>query len=270
MGQGCGLKRFRNTIATMAKARMLHGKISLSAQVNRLSLPARLLFTWMIAHADDEGRLKGDPECVKATVVPMTNWSSQKVRAYTEEIKNVGLIHYWQINQDWFIEFIKWRDYQQIKSDRFKPSKLPSFSNEDGDKMVPNETQDVSKMEAQSNAIESSEVEVNKGEFKDNTEQPFVGNDTNGKRFTQVINPKTFEPTSDLELAAKEIWERLESYNLIAFQTTYLWAVKQGVPVARMYEFASEIEQNAVNIRSRGAVFRTKVKDYLASKTHNP
>ena len=60
----------------MAKARMLHKKISISLQVNSLPLPAKLLFTWLIAHTDDEGRILGSPKYIKATVVPMTNWST--------------------------------------------------------------------------------------------------------------------------------------------------------------------------------------------------
>jgi len=54
----------------MAKARMLHNKISKSLQVDSLPVPAQLLFTWMISWADDEGRLKGEPKYIKATVIP--------------------------------------------------------------------------------------------------------------------------------------------------------------------------------------------------------
>ena len=46
----------------MAISRMLHKSISHSIQVNRLSPEARLLFTWMIPHADDEGRIKGEAD----------------------------------------------------------------------------------------------------------------------------------------------------------------------------------------------------------------
>jgi len=70
----------------MAKARMLHKTISTSSQVNKLSLPARLLFTWAIAHADDDGRLRGDPEYIKATVVPMVRWSFKKVERYFADV----------------------------------------------------------------------------------------------------------------------------------------------------------------------------------------
>ena len=76
----------------MAKARMLHKKISVSLQVNRLTLPAKLLFTWMIPHTDDEGKMKGDPEFIRATVVPMAKWSFKKIREYLEEMQDKGLI----------------------------------------------------------------------------------------------------------------------------------------------------------------------------------
>ena len=78
----------------MAKARMLHNKISTLLQVNRLSLPAKLLFTWMIAHADDEGRLRGEPEYIKATVVPMTKWSFKLISVYIKEMVNQQLIYH--------------------------------------------------------------------------------------------------------------------------------------------------------------------------------
>lgn len=98
----------------MAKARMLHQKISRSLQVNRLSLSAKLLFTWMIAHADDEGRLRGEPEFVKATVVPMSKWSHKRIEKYLQELKNEKLIYYWQENDDWVVEFVKWNSHQRI------------------------------------------------------------------------------------------------------------------------------------------------------------
>src|SRR3990167_1371582 len=152
----------------MAKARMLHTKISVSSQVNKLSLPARLLFTWMIPHADDEGRLKGDPEFIKATIVPMTKWSFKTVRNYLEEIKNQKLIYYWEENQEWFIEFVKWNEHQQIRKDRFESSNLPSFI-KGNDNLLSTKRQPEDNQEApQSNISESNKIEVNKSEYKDN------------------------------------------------------------------------------------------------------
>jgi hypothetical protein len=53
-----------------AKGRMLWRTISVSDRVNELNLKAALLYTWMIAHADDQGRLTGDPKKIKKIIVP--------------------------------------------------------------------------------------------------------------------------------------------------------------------------------------------------------
>ncbi len=54
-----------------ARARMLSPTISISERVNQLDLKAALLYTWMIAHADDQGRLKAKPRMLKALIVPL-------------------------------------------------------------------------------------------------------------------------------------------------------------------------------------------------------
>lgn len=250
----------------MAKARMLHGKISLSTQVNRLSLPARLLFTWMIPHADCEGRLKGDPECVKATVVPMTNWSFGRIKGYLEEMVNVGLIYYWLQSNEWFVEFVNWKRYQHIRKDRFIPSDLPSSKDGKGNQSATSSQPDGNQKATQSNINEYSLREYKKSEEREDIS---IADKNSSNGLTKIINSKDFEPQSEGETVAKDIWEQLEPYNPLALQTTYIWAIKQGVPVQKMYEFASEIKQDAINIRNKGAVFRKKVEGYLALKTQN-
>lgn len=158
---------------TMAKARMLHQKISTSRQVNRLSLPARLLFTWLIPHADDEGKLKGEADVIKAKVVPMTSWSLKRIEGWLEEIKNASLIYRWELNSEWFIEFVKWKDYQQLRSDRFKSSKLPSFPNKNDNQLSTDGQPDDNRVTTQSNVIESNPIESNAIEEKVNNEKSF-------------------------------------------------------------------------------------------------
>src|SRR3989338_4536921 len=114
---------------------MLRSKKSVSSQVHRLSLPAKVLFTWMIAHGDDEGRLKGDIDTVRGLVVPLMGWSVKKVHSYVLELQKQGLIYRWQENNEWFIEFVKWTDHQYIQKDRFKASNLPRYSKESVDSL---------------------------------------------------------------------------------------------------------------------------------------
>lgn len=243
----------------MAKARMLHKTISTSLQVNKLSLPSRLLFTWMIAHADDDGRMRGDPEYIKATVVPMTKWSFKEIRQLLEEISKVGLIFWWANpkNNEWFVEFINWKKYQQIKSDRYKPSDLPSFNEESGTALEPNGIQSGTESAPQSNISEYNRIEVNKSESNTNIA---YADETS---FKKVVNPKDFEPKSADELAAKEVWEELEPNNPLAFGGTYLRACRKGLPSNMFYQFRSEIKHDDT-IKNPGAVFNKKVDDYFS------
>ncbi len=239
----------------MAKARMLHGSISRSIQVNKLCLPARLLFSWMIAHADDEGRIKGDPDYIRATVVPMTKWSSNNIKNYLEQIREIGLIYYWTDNDEWFVEFVKWRDYQSIKSDRFKPSKLPSFNKEIGNKMDTARIQNIDKLFPQANKVQTKEKKSNSDEYN-----PFA--DLN-IRDEEDINPNTYKPKNIGESSALIAFKQLEPANFKAFRTTYLAAAKKGLPSGLFFRFTSEIKQD-VSIKNPGAVFNKKVQEYFS------
>lgn len=246
---------------------MLHKKISVSSQVNKLSLPAKLLFTWMIAHTDDEGRMKGDPEIIKATVVPMTKWSFKKIQNYLTEIKNQQLIYYWEQNNEWFIEFVKWNDYQSIRKDRVQPSKLPSFPNEKANNVSvtsqPNDNQvaihnevTVNKETAQSNIKETNPIENSViKEVVDKKTTNDVG---------EMLNPRYFVPKSEIEAIALETWRKLEPTHNWAFYPIYLKAARKGLPIPLFGQFASEIEQDPT-IRDKGRVFNKKVNDYFCT-----
>src|SRR3989344_7748282 len=112
----------------MAKARMLHSKISHSIQVNSLPVKAALLFTWMISHADDDGRMLGEAKFIKAKVVPMQRWSETVIEGLLVKIMSIGLIERWEQNGKCYIEFPTWGDYQKIRPDRYKKSQFPSYN----------------------------------------------------------------------------------------------------------------------------------------------
>lgn len=241
----------------MAKARMLHKTISISMDVNRLPLPARLLFTWMISHADDEGRIKGEAEYIKATVVPMTKWSVKKIEQWLKEMEKVGLIHYWEHNNERLVEFVKWADYQYIQKDRLKLSKLPSYSKESGYNLDTDRIQTDDALSPQSNISESNLNEVNKSEANEIgvTEKSYKENGG-------LINPRTFKPSSEGEVAALEAWRKLEPTNPLALKGTYLHALQKGLPTRMFYQFVSEIQQDD-SVKRPGAVFNKKVVEYF-------
>lgn len=261
----------------MAKARMLHKKISISLDVNKLPIEGQLLFTWLISHADDDGRIKGEPEYIKATVVPMKNWSANKVNTYLEQMKNNGLIYYWQEDNGRFIEFPKWKDFQTIQNDRYKKSDLPSFLKIETNDVDTGRIQPGYKMDTQSNISESNAIEINKSEFRgmerksEGKPNYIADKKTSFKRVSDIQNPNAlldpsrYQSKNAEEAAAKEVWFKLEPNNRLAFSTTYLNAARKGVPASVIYQFCSEIRQDK-SIMNPGAVFQKKVNDYLDKK----
>ena len=83
----------------MPRGRFISKEISLDEKVNALSDDtARLLFTWLIAHLDCEGRLHGDAMTVKSIVFPRRKISERRVDKYLNEIAKLGLILRYSVN----------------------------------------------------------------------------------------------------------------------------------------------------------------------------
>ena len=88
----------------MPRGRFLSKAISLDEKVNALSDDtARLLFTWLIAHLDCEGRLHGDPLTVKSIVFPRRPIRPQKVEKYLVELEKYELIVRYSCNGNTYL-----------------------------------------------------------------------------------------------------------------------------------------------------------------------
>ncbi len=155
--------RFR--VIIMANRRMLSKSICTSIKLSELKTDqARLLFTWMIPHADDEGRLQGSLKYIKGIVFPMLDHKVSEVETWLSNLSETGLIHWYTVGggTTLFIEIIDWLKHQTLKSDRVKPSLIPCF-NGNGSAWVPKRFQRGDKME--SNVIEDKlkEGKINEG-----------------------------------------------------------------------------------------------------------
>ncbi len=245
----------------MAKARMLHNKISVSIQVNSLTTKAALLFTWMVSHADDDGRMLGEAKSIKARVVPMQQWPEKVVEELLVQITDKGLIYRWEKDGNYFIEFPTWSEYQKIQKDRYKKSQLPTY-NENQPSLDTSRYQNVTKVYPQSNLSESSEMESNKSESNEKTIADFKTYKKDTTTNYETINPKTFTPTDRGSAAALDAWKALEPNNLMSFTTTYYSAYKNGLPADMFYQFMSEIKQDS-SVANKGAVFNAKVKEFF-------
>lgn len=115
----------------MNDGHMLSKSISTSTKVSGLSIFEALLFSWLVPHCDDYGRMDAEPIIVKAKLFPMRGHVT--VRAVADGLKkleSVGLIHVYKGGDGGggqrFLEILKWDDHQYFRSDRKKQALYPS------------------------------------------------------------------------------------------------------------------------------------------------
>jgi len=93
---------------------MLSKVISVSEKVNTLpDIFDMLLFTWMIPHADDYGRLPGSPAKVKALIVPMSERSINQVKESIQRLSDQKLIIWYESDGEKAIQIIDFEKHQQ-------------------------------------------------------------------------------------------------------------------------------------------------------------
>jgi len=108
--------------------RMLSRTISISKKLSKVSDQAALLFSWIIPHVDDDGRIEGDPQTIKAQVVPR-RWNVELVETYLMELSDVRLINYYKTDpENTFIEIIQFLRFQSFHGITRNPSNIPKFN----------------------------------------------------------------------------------------------------------------------------------------------
>jgi len=116
----------------MARGRMLNKSISYNRDVatltNKLGGLAGLVWTWMIAHLDREGRMHGDPAVIKGTVAPRIDGiTPDLIRQMLAEANELGLIVWYEADGERYVAFPGF-DHQQVglRKEREPESDLPS------------------------------------------------------------------------------------------------------------------------------------------------
>jgi hypothetical protein len=116
----------------MARGRFVSKEICVDKEVNKLSSPwSMLAFTWLITHADREGRTYGDPSIVKSLVFPRLDdkVTSKDVEGFIEEWHSLGLVVWYEVDGDKFIEFPNFEKHQLgMKKEREPASTIPANS----------------------------------------------------------------------------------------------------------------------------------------------
>jgi hypothetical protein len=108
----------------MANKRLISKTISYSKQVSSLNEFAQLLFTWIIPHLDNYGRIDGDSEVLKAKVMPMGKRSPEDFENAIQEMINAILIERYTADEKLIIQYLNFEKYQKDLKKRTK-SKYP-------------------------------------------------------------------------------------------------------------------------------------------------
>jgi hypothetical protein len=114
-----------------ARARMLSSTISTSERVNALSLKSALIYTWLIPHCDDQGRIGSNPANIKGIVVPLrSDISVEEVSRALAEMEERGLVKTYEPEGfTWspiteLLQVLDWWDYQHLRDPQ--ASKYPA------------------------------------------------------------------------------------------------------------------------------------------------
>jgi hypothetical protein len=118
-------------VTSRPRIRTIKPELFLDEKVQALPSPARLLFIGLISHADDEGRLAGDPRVIRAQVFPMDALPVAKVAAWLKQMAQLGLIRRYEADGFLWIEITNWRLHQRIN--RPRPSTIPPYDSPNGD-----------------------------------------------------------------------------------------------------------------------------------------
>ncbi|MGN7308708.1 hypothetical protein ACTHQ2_22465, partial [Bacillus subtilis] len=148
----------------MAERRMLSKIISVSEKVNKLpDIFDMLLFTWMIPHADDFGRLAGSPFKVKNLVVPsIRRIEEADIEVSLGHLQAAGLIYWYTADKDKVVQIVNFEEHQQGLHKRTK-SKFPDPPINDSEAFpeVPGKSEEVPKIPSELNRTELNGTELN-------------------------------------------------------------------------------------------------------------
>ncbi len=110
----------------MASGRMLRACISESEQVANLTDDTvRLVFLFVLAHADVEGRYSANPLIVKGKVMPLLDISIDKVKDALLDLDDNGLVYLYEADGKPYLNFPGWERHQKLRKDRESPRYPP-------------------------------------------------------------------------------------------------------------------------------------------------
>lgn len=99
-------------MAGKVRARLIYSTISTSERVSGLGLKGALLFTWFLAHCDDQGRYVGGVRKVKGEVVPLLDEVTvEDIQTALEAMDDADLIIRYSEGSRQYIQVTDWWEF---------------------------------------------------------------------------------------------------------------------------------------------------------------
>jgi hypothetical protein len=122
----------------LARGRMISKSVSTSRKFAALAMEAgklgefaQTLYLLMIPHADDFGRLEGDPFTIKHLVLPISPRSERDFETALQAIATVGLIVWYEVDGRRFVQIVSFDEHQTGLHKR-TASRFPDPSGDSG------------------------------------------------------------------------------------------------------------------------------------------
>lgn len=128
-------------------------------KVNKLSSPwSMLAFSWLISHADVEGRTYGDAELVKSIVFPrQSSITTEMMEEFIQEWIKAGLVTRYVVEDELYIEFPNFGKHQVgLRKDKEPKSIIPP----NPDNPIPQPSDNLTENIRQTSGQNQAEVKV--------------------------------------------------------------------------------------------------------------
>ena len=230
----------------MARGRFISKEITIDKKVNKLSSPWSMLgFTWLLTHADVKGRVYGDPAVVRSIIFPrLPEITIEEVEGYIREWADTGLINWYLVDDDMYIEFPNFSKHQLgLRYDKEAKSSIPrNPDTPEQEPELPGNTPEKDGGIPEKDGKSPGKVEENlsrskeEGQEKGQVEVEGSGNNdfSLSASFVQISGLKT--PTSEKEL---DEWS-----------DTLMRMKKEGVTPSVMRRACSELTEKKYRITS--------------------
>lgn len=210
----------------MADRRMISKVISMSEKVGDLkNIFDMLLFTWMIPHTDDFGRLTGSPKKINLMVIPHLEKESSEVEEALVRLHNAGLIRWYEADGDKVVQINDFEKHQSGLHKRTK-SKFPDPpEHSEFFPEIPGTSEQFPKIPPELNRTEENLREGNRREEKGTRTE--VNSSSGGfKEAYRLFEQEGFGTISPI--IAEEIEDLIITYGFNWFERSVKVAVKAG------------------------------------------